>query len=205
MSYSNTLICLLLILQICSFTLSQVIVTDTLYGKKNLWTTGNKMDLHIEASDKSFFGLLPETQRLPLIINPAITDFVKTLDWYIDQIVIMDFSNIDPKDFRPEQSSFKLAFQRRMDPFFYIIKIFLAAAFAMYFIRLHYGHLGGFKKKVIRLRIRSKKRVNFMTNIALTFLILFGILWLSASIYSNVLDYRHIVKFAKTSSVQVKD
>lgn len=203
-NYSTSLTCLVILLQISSFTFSQIIKTDTFYGRKNQWTTGNNNKLEF-SGDNTFVGMMPEDEKLPLMVDNKIVDFVKNLDFYIDKLLIFDFSNIDPRAFKPEEESFRLAVQRRMEPFFYLVKILLAVTFSMYFVRLHYGHLSGFKKKVERLRLWHKHKVRFMTNLGMGIVITFGVLWLASSIYSNVIDYKHIVKYSKSSSSQVQN
>lgn len=138
-----------------------------------------------------------------MIVDKKIYNFVNNLNWYIDQSVITDFGDIDPKDFRPEDATYTLAIQSRMDLFVYATKFILALAFGIFFVRLQYGYLGGFKKKVIRLRYRNVNKVRILRIASLTCLLVFGVLFLTASIWSNIIDYEHIVKFAKKSSREV--
>lgn len=65
--------------------------------------------------------------------------------------------------------------------------------------------MGGFKKKVLRLRERNKASVNKLRTITLFIVMLFGICWLLTAVASSVIDDEHIVKFAKDQSKEIKD
>jgi len=91
---------------------------------------------------------------------------------------------------------FTVAVQRRSDPFIMISKLLICAAFVMFFIRLQYGHMGGFKKQVLRLRDRNIRAVKFNRGCALFFMIFFGILWFGSLSFANAFDVAYIIDFA---------
>mgnify|MGYP003340908765 CR=1 FL=1 len=202
---TSVYLCLVLLLALPASYLQQTIKTNTYNLPRYDWTTGNKNKFLLSEADETLYGLLPAESMYPTVIDPATTDFVRTVDYYIDNVLIFDFANIDPKDFKPEEDEFPLAFQRRLDPFIYAIKFILAITFVMYFIRLQYGSMGGFKKKVMRLRERNKATVHVCRSLTLAFVLLFGTLWLVATIYSQVLDNTHIIQYAEEQTKEIKE
>ena len=65
---------------------------------------------------------------------------------------------------------------------------------------------GGFKRPVSKLRDRNKKVVKILRNVSVGILLGSGIMFLGCSIYSNVIDYQHIVKYGtgQTKDIQNK-
>jgi len=75
----------------------------------------------------------------------------------------------------------------------------------MYFIRLQYGGIGGFRSKVMRLRERNKASVTTLRSLTLVVVMIFGILWLSMTVFTNVLDNTHMVQYAENQSKIMKE
>lgn len=173
---------------------SQVIRTFTEDGP-GAYTYGNSNELNIGSNAGDLYGLLPPVIRSNFILDSKKSQFIRELDGFIDTYLIADFAYMDPKDYNPQDNNFVTAFQRRSDPAIITCKLILCFAFFVFFARLQYGQMGGFKRKVLRLRERNIAKVRILRNISLFFLIVFGICWFGflnyAAIFTSIdlLDY----------------
>ena len=173
---------------------SQVIRTFIVEGKDV--TFGNSNLPNIDQKEKTLYGLLPSFDKINFQLDERKAWFIENFDRFLDHYLITDLANIDPKDFNPQMRGFAAAVQRRSDPFIMMSKLLICAAFVMFFIRLQYGHMGGFKKQVLRLRDRNIRAVKFNRGCALFFMIFFGILWFGCLSAANVFDTSNIIDFA---------
>ena len=99
--------------------------------------------------------MLPPDEVITYIVDDKKKRFIRWLDGFLDKTFLMDLADIDAKDFVPEKRGFIPAVQKRAEFAILPAKFMLAIIFVVFFIRLQYGTMGGFKKKVIRLRERN--------------------------------------------------
>lgn len=195
MIFTRQLSILLLSSILISYGSSQVIRTYIREGVSGI-TFGNSNSLNIDPKEKSLYGLLPAHDKHAFMLDEKKGVFIEHLDRILDLYFIVDVANIDPKDFNPQSRGFGTAVQRRADPFIMFSKVLLCAVFVMFFMRLQYGLMGGFKKAVLRLRERNTRKVKVNRGIALFFMIFFGILWFSFLTSANVYDQKYISDFS---------
>jgi len=53
------------------------------------------------------------------------------------------------------------------------------------------------------LRERNIRKVKILRITTLVLVMVFGLFWITCSVWSNIIDYTHIVKYAKKSSKEV--
>ena len=126
---------------------------------------------------------VPNTIEIPMLLSEELYAEIQRKDDTKNEVVV-DLSNIDPKEFAPENPLYNLAVQRRGLPLFYLSKITLGVLLLLIILRVMYGNLGGFKSQVKVIRAEKKQlgsKIYFAGFIGYT---IFVILFISFSISS---------------------
>lgn len=137
--------------------------------------------------------MVPGSNELPMLLDKFLFDSVKQAQTFKNDFIV-DFVNIDPKIFSPENPYYQLATQRRGIPFFYTAKILFFTLLLLMISRVMYGYVGGFRSKVKVLRTEKKIVANKVMIVGIFFFLFFGFGLISSTWVSISLTDKYFTK-----------